>query len=129
MPPLLYLKDTHLTFGTTRLLDGAELAVGEGERLALVGRNGSGKSTLLKIAAGLVDADSGTRFVQPGATVRYLPQEPSLEGYATTRDYVEAGLQPGDDPNRAYYLLGNLGLSGEETPVTTCRRLNGWKAN
>ena len=90
MPPLLYLKDTHLTFGTTRLLDGAELAVGEGERLALVGRNGSGKSTLLKIAAGLVDADSGTRFVQPGATVRYLPQEPSLEGYATTRDYVEA---------------------------------------
>jgi ATP-binding cassette subfamily F protein uup len=118
MPPLLYLKDTHLTFGTTRLLDGAELAVGEGERLALVGRNGSGKSTLLKIAAGLVDADSGTRFVQPGATVRYLPQEPSLEGYATTRDYVEAGLQPGDDPNRAYYLLGNLGLSGEETPAT-----------
>ncbi len=118
MPPLLTLKDVHLTFGTTRLLDGAELAVGEGERLALVGRNGSGKSTLLKIAAGLTEADSGTRFAQPGATIRYLPQEPSLEGFATTRDYVEAGLQPGDDPNRAFYLLGNLGLSGMETPAT-----------
>ena len=81
MPPLLYLKDIHLTFGNTRLLDGAELAVGEGERLALVGRNGSGKSTLLKIAAGLTEADSGSRFAQPGATIRYLPQEPSLEGY------------------------------------------------
>src|ERR1700761_1783448 len=118
MAPLLFLKDIHLTFGTTRLLDGAELAVGQGERLALVGRNGSGKSTLLKIAAGLVEADSGTRFAQPGASIRYLPQEPNLEGYATTRDYVEAGLLPGDDPNRAYYLLGNLGLSGAETPAT-----------
>ena len=118
MPPLLYLKDVHLAFGTTQLLDGAEIAVGEGERLALVGRNGSGKSTLLKIAANLTEPDSGERFAQPGATIRYLPQEPSLEGFATTRDYVEAGLHPGDDPDRAYYLLGHLGLTGQETPAT-----------
>src|ERR1700760_4312862 len=116
MPPLLYLKDVHLTFGTTQLLDGAELAVSQGERLALVGRNGSGKSTLLKIAAGLTEADRGERFAQPGATIRYLPQEPSLEGFATTRDYVEAGLAPGEDPDRAFYLLGHLGLTGLESP-------------
>lgn len=116
MAPLLFLKDIHIRFGDTQLLDGAELGVGEGERLCLVGRNGSGKSTLLKIAAGLIDADSGERFAQPGATIRYLPQEPDLSGYATTRDYVEAGLQTGDDPNRAFYLLGNLGLSGMEAP-------------
>ena len=95
-----------------RLLDGAELSVGAGDRLCLVGRNGSGKSTLLKIAAGLMEADGGTRFAQPGATVRYLAQEPDLSGYATTRDYVEAGLNPHDDPNRAFYLLGHLGLYG-----------------
>src|SRR5277367_2552273 len=114
MPPLLYLKNIHLTFGTTKLLDGADIAVGEGERLCLVGRNGSGKSTLLKIAAGLIEADHGTRFAQPGATIRYLPQEPNLAGYENTRAYVEAGLAPGDDSSRTYYLLGNLGLSGEE---------------
>ncbi len=118
MAPLLFLKDIHIRFGDTRLLDGAELSVAEGERLCLVGRNGSGKSTLLKIAADLVEADSGERFTQPGATIRYLPQEPNLSGYATTRDYVEAGLQPGDDPNRAFYLLGNLGLTGLEAPAT-----------
>jgi ATP-binding cassette subfamily F protein uup len=83
-----------------------------------VGRNGSGKSTLLKIAAGLVEADGGTRFAQPGTTIRYLPQEPDLSGYATTRDYVEAGLNPHEDPNRAFYLLGNLGLTGAENPAT-----------
>ena len=117
MAPLLFLKDTHIRFGNTLLLDGAELSVGEGERLCLVGRNGSGKSTLLKIAAGMIEADSGERFAQPGATIRYLPQEPNLSGYATTHDYVEAGLQPGDDPNRAFYLLGHLGLTGQEAPA------------
>ncbi len=52
-PPLLQLGDIHLAFGRTPLLEGAELAVGAGERVALVGRNGSGKSTLLRITAGL----------------------------------------------------------------------------
>jgi ATP-binding cassette subfamily F protein uup len=65
----------------------------------------------------LVEADGGTRFVQPGVTVRYLPQEPDLSGYATTRDYVEAGLNPHEDPDRAFYLLGHLGLSGDENPA------------
>jgi len=118
MAPLLHLKDMTVAFGGKKLLDGAELSVGAGDRLCLVGRNGSGKSTLLKIAAGLMEADSGTRFAQPGATIRYLPQEPDLSGYATTRDYVEAGLNPHEDPNRAFYLLGNLGLSGLEDPAT-----------
>src|SRR6201986_5121932 len=113
-PPLLLLQDIHVTFGNTALLDGAELSVSPGERLCLGGRNGSGKSTLLKIAAGLIEADGGTRFAQPGAVIRYLPQEPDLSGYATTRDYVEAGLNPHEDPNRSFYLLGNLGLTGEE---------------
>src|ERR1700761_1705884 len=116
MAPLLFLKGIDIRFGNTHVLSGAEFSVGAGERLALVGRNGSGKSTLLKIAAGLIDADGGTRFAQPGATIRYLPQEPNLSGYASTLAYVEAGLQPGDDPNRAYYLLGHLGLSGMEHP-------------
>src|SRR5215831_7632211 len=75
-PPLIQLKDIALTFGGTPLLAGVELAVSEGERVCLVGRNGSGKSTLLKFAAGLIEPDRGSRFLQPGATVRYLPQEP-----------------------------------------------------
>jgi len=117
-PPLLQLSDIALTFGGTPLLEGAELAVGQGERVALVGRNGSGKSTLLRIAAGSIEADRGERFMQPGASVRYLPQEPDLSGHATTLAYAESGLGPADDPHQARYLLQQLGLSGEEDPAS-----------
>jgi ATP-binding cassette subfamily F protein uup len=115
-PPLLLLQNTALTLGSAPLLTNAELSVSPGERLVVVGRNGSGKSTLLKIAAGSLVADAGSRFVQPGATVRYLPQEPDLTGHATTLAYVEAGLGLGDDEYRARYLLEQLGMTGEESP-------------
>ena len=116
-PPLIQLKDIRLTFGGTPLLTGVELSVSSEERVCLIGRNGSGKSTLLKIAAGLVEADSGTRFVQPGSTIRYLPQEPDFAGHATTLAYVEAGLGPGDDRYAARYLIEQLGLRGDEDPA------------
>lgn len=116
VPPLLTLRDINLTFGSTPLLDGAELSVSERDRICLVGRNGSGKSTLLKIAAGLVEFDSGEIFVQPGTTVRYLPQEPDFSGFKTTFDYIQAGCEAGDDPYRVVYLLEQLGLTGEEDP-------------
>ena len=116
-PPLIQLKDIALTFGGTPLLAGVELAVSAGERVCLIGRNGSGKSTLLKIVAGLVEADRGSRFVQPGATIRYLPQEPDFDGFKTTLAYVEAGMNPGDDHYQAQYLLEQLGLTGTEDPA------------
>ena len=118
LPPLLSLQDIALTFGGTQLLESAELIVSPGQRIALVGRNGSGKSTLLKIAAGMIGQDKGVRFAEPSATIRYLPQEPDLAGYATTLAYVEAGLTSGDDPYRAQYLLNALGLTGSESPAS-----------
>src|SRR3982751_2186214 len=116
-PPLIQLKDIRLTFGGTPLLSGVELSVSSGERVCLIGRNGSGKSTLLKIAAGLVEPDGGSRFVQPGATIRYLPQEPDFGDHKTTLAYVEAGLGPGDDHYQARYLVEQLGLHGDEDPA------------
>ncbi|MGH6761261.1 MAG: ATP-binding cassette domain-containing protein [Phyllobacterium sp.] len=115
-PPLLRLDQIALTFGGTPLLTDAALSVGEGDRIALVGRNGSGKSTLLKIAAGMVEPTSGDVFKHPGATVRYLAQAPDMDGFANVRAYVEAGLGPADDPYRVTYILEHLGLNGEELP-------------
>ncbi len=115
--PLLTLQNIALTFGGTPLLEDASLSVTEGDRICIVGRNGSGKSTLMKIAAGLVEPDSGTRFVHPGITLRYLPQEPDFGAHKTVRSYVESGLGPSDDPHWARQILDDLGLTGEEEPA------------
>ncbi|SEG94461.1 simple sugar transport system ATP-binding protein [Nonomuraea solani] len=46
-------------FGPTTALNGAEIAIAEGETHALVGRNGAGKSTLVSILTGLQRPDEG----------------------------------------------------------------------
>ncbi|MCJ8519911.1 ATP-binding cassette subfamily F protein uup [Pseudorhizobium tarimense] len=123
-PPILKLDDIQLSFGGTPLLAGAGLQVEPGDRICLVGRNGSGKSTLMKIAAGMVEPQSGEVFRHPSATIRYLEQAPDFAGYVKVQAYAEAGLAPGDDAYRVTYLLEHLGLTGEEDPV----RLSGGEA-
>ena len=85
MPPLLLLQDIQLTIGTTRLLDGAELSLQEGEHLALVGRNGSGKSTLLKIAASLTEADGGSRLRLLGRVSVLVGSNPAPSALRSTK--------------------------------------------
>ncbi len=116
-PPILKLDDIFLSFGGSPLLAGAGLQVEPGDRICLVGRNGSGKSTLMKIAAGLVEAQSGEVFRHPSSTIRYLHQAPDFEGFDTVAAYAESGLGPGDDPYRVTYLLEHLGLTGQENPA------------
>ncbi|GAA5266396.1 ABC transport system ATP-binding/permease protein [Acidiphilium sp. MT5] len=123
-PPVLMLQDIRLSLGAAPLLDQATIGVAPGERICLVGRNGSGKSTLLRIAAGTISADRGTRFLQPGATLRYLPQEPDLTGFATVLDYVLDGLDAETDGHRARGLIDQLGLTGAEDT----RHLSGGEA-
>lgn len=116
-PPILTLKNIHLSFGSTPLIEGAEFQIDPGARLCLVGRNGSGKSTLLKIAAGQIEPDEGVRFIKPGKTLRYLPQEPDLSGYDTIEDYILAGLEGADEAYRIPYLMDALGLQASRSPV------------
>ncbi len=116
-PPILLLQDIYLTFGGTPLLSGANLSVSARDRLCLVGRNGCGKSTLMKLATHRIEADRGRRFVQPGVTMRYLPQEPDLSGYESSLSYVMQGLCDGDDPALAKILVEQLGLRGTEEPA------------
>jgi ATP-binding cassette subfamily F protein uup len=123
-PPILKLDDIFLSFGGPPLLAGANLQVEPGDRICLVGRNGSGKSTMMKIAAGMVEAQSGEVFRHPSATIRYLEQAPDFGSYQTVQAYAEAGLGPGDDAYRVTYLLEHLGLTGEEDP----NRLSGGEA-
>ena len=89
---LLTLADAHLAYGHRPLLDGAALALADGERVALVGRNGEGKSSLLKILAGLEAPDDGTLQLAGGLTRAYVAQDPVFAAGATVFDAVAEGV-------------------------------------
>jgi len=118
MTALLFsLSGIGLDLGGDPLFENADLAIAERARIALVGRNGSGKSTLFKIAAGLIDPDRGERFLHPGATVRYLAQEPDASGSGTIGDYAAAGLDDPADRHRVDTMLRELGLDPHRPPA------------
>ena len=115
-PPLLRAENLSLTFGGAPLFSEVSFSVHANDRIALVGRNGSGKSTLLRIAAGLAEPTGGEVITEKNATIRYLPQDPDLAGFDTIGAYARAELGPLDDPFRADYLLGELGLDPDRVP-------------
>lgn len=119
-PPILSLRDIDLHWGADPVLDKLEMHIGTSDRLCLIGRNGAGKSTLMKVIAGLIEAEDGERWVQPGAKVAYLPQEPDASGYATLYDYIVGGL-PEDERDQAYradVLVEDLQIKASATPDT-----------
>ena len=61
--------------GYNRVLDGLDLEIRTGERVALVGANGAGKSTLLRLVTGLESPDEGTVTVLGRDTSETLPEE------------------------------------------------------
>src|SRR6185436_11414315 len=89
--PVLAYENLGLIQGSGWLFRGLDLFVGARDRLALIGRNGVGKTTLLKCLADMIETDEGRRTIQPGIKVVLLEQDPSLEGFATLRDFALAG--------------------------------------
>ena len=131
-PPILSLRDVNLTLGSELLLKDVEFFISQYDRICLVGRNGSGKSTLLKIVAGKVEPDSGDKFVQPGTTIEYLPQEPDLSGFQDVHSYTVEKQNTAIAKHRASYLLQQFGieedrqlnkLSGGETRKTALAKV------
>jgi ATP-binding cassette subfamily F protein uup len=84
--------DLSKSYGPTCLMDGVGFAIGENDRVGVVGRNGCGKSTLFRILAGLEWEDSGTIARKKGLTVGYLPQRPDLDPKKSVRTILEEHL-------------------------------------
>src|SRR5690606_7897923 len=90
--PLISLQDVDLAYGHVALLDGADLSIETGERIALIGRNGTGKSSLLRGIAGELAFDDGEVVRQGGVSIAFVPQEPALDPAHSIFEAVAAGL-------------------------------------
>ncbi|MFF2474074.1 ABC transporter ATP-binding protein [Streptomyces sp. NPDC058066] len=107
--------------GRVEALRHADLSVGPGEIVALMGRNGAGKSTLLSTLVGLVRPSSGTALVGgavphrtgPRELIRrvgLVPQEPRDLLYADTvaAECAAADHDAGADPGTCRELVSRL---------------------
>ena len=90
--PLLTLDRVSMAYGHLPLLDGVNLQVEPGERIAIIGRNGTGKSTIMQILGGELPADSGVVWRQPGAKVARLVQDVPLSADRPVFDVIAEGL-------------------------------------
>ncbi|WP_207476851.1 ABC-F family ATP-binding cassette domain-containing protein [Arenibaculum pallidiluteum] len=117
--PLVALRGAAVTFGGRPLFEGVDLALGRGDKACLVGRNGTGKSTLMKVLAGTMQLDGGERFLQPGARIAYLSQEPDFGAFATVRDFVAAGLpeRESDQAYRVEAVMDHLSVPADRLPA------------
>ena len=78
--------------GGKKCFENIRLSFLPGVKIGVVGVNGAGKSTLMKIMAGMDKEFSGEAWAAEGATVGYLPQEPSLDENLNVRDNVMLGV-------------------------------------
>lgn len=89
---LLSAEKVYKGYSERQLLDGCSLAIGNGEKIGLIGINGTGKSTLLKVMAGIDPPDSGIVTRAGGVRVAYLPQNPLFDGETTVLQQVMKGV-------------------------------------
>src|SRR5271156_2904899 len=93
MSTILAANDLVVRYNEHAVLDGATLAVDEGDRIGLVGRNGCGKTTFLKILAGLQSPDGGEVTARRDLVVSYLPQDFALDASLDVRANVRLGAR------------------------------------
>jgi NitT/TauT family transport system ATP-binding protein len=106
-------------------LYGIDLAVKQGEFVAVIGRSGCGKSTLLRIIAGLLPPSTGEVLVdglpvtRPRRDVSLMFQRPALMPWRSVLDNVLLpteflGQRRNGQKDRARHLLELVGLAGFE---------------
>ncbi|HCG8163644.1 ABC transporter ATP-binding protein [Vibrio parahaemolyticus] len=102
---LLTIHNAQLAFGDHPLLDRAEFALQENERVCLVGRNGAGKSTLMKVLAGDILLDDGKIQITQDVVVSRLEQDPPRNQEGTVYEYVSGGLAEIGEQLKIYHDL------------------------
>ena len=120
--PLLHARGVHAWYGSSHVLHGVDLDIGEREAVGLLGRNGMGKSTLIRSLLGHVRRREGQIRLRGHDVSRAAPHEMARSGIAyvpegrgvfpnlTTRENLVMAARPGIDGSRDWTLERVLAL-------------------
>ncbi len=106
---VLEVEDIHVYYGDSYVLQGVDLAVGEGEIVCLLGRNGAGKTTTMRAIVGYNPPARGSirffgepaaglpvyRMVRSG--VGYVPEDRRIFANLTVAENIEVAALPARD--------------------------------
>jgi len=107
----LEVNGVSVAYGPKVILKDIRLAVGRGDRVAVVGKNGAGKSSLLRCLAGVQAPTKGSIHLGPNVSLGYFAQEhEQIDLDARSLDNVDDMVLRLESERRA--LLGSFGLSG-----------------
>lgn len=118
---ILNIGNVTKVYGDKLLFDQVSLGINDGDKIGIIGINGCGKSTLLKMAAGLVEPDSGEIIKNNQADLAYLAQDTEFEKGDTVLSYVCRG-KVSSNPNwnleaEAKAILKKLSVTDTEAAV------------
>jgi len=123
----MQLKAVDVRFGAVAALQGIDLRVAPGERLALIGANGSGKSTLLRVLHGLIGPSAGSVLRDTAMRQAMLFQRPYMLRTSALNNIALALWIRGDRWRRAReqarLALARVGLG--EVAQRNARALSG----
>jgi ATP-binding cassette subfamily F protein 3 len=112
---VLELQGIRKAYGDLVVLDGIDLHIERGDRIALVAPNGAGKSTLMRMLAGVEAPDAGTRREGHQVVAQYFAQDEAqqLEPGLTVYETMEAGSPVGMVPT-IRNILGGFLFTGDD---------------
>jgi tungstate transport system ATP-binding protein len=121
------LQGVEVAFGRVGALQGIDLRIDAGERVALIGANGSGKSTLLRVLHGLVKPHRGEIVREGDARQAMVFQRPYMLRTTALNNVALAlwlrGTRWGTARETAAAALGKVGLS--DAALRNARVLSG----
>ncbi len=125
MASLLQVQNLSKTYGSQLIFSRLNLAVGDKQKIGVIGRNGAGKSTLFKIIIGEETADSGQVIINPGTRLGYLEQQSAFRPDETALDYLLRSS--GQEAWRCQSLASRFQLTPEHLAQPLNTLSGGWQ--